>query len=95
MKRNKKLMVAVSVGTIVIELALLAGLWFVFVGALPFLKVIYEPLAQGEVGINEQGLLVVSVLATLALLFWAYHRVSDYLRTRLCWALVHHFHGRG
>lgn len=95
MKKRTKLTLAVSAGTIAIELALFAALWSVFVEALPIIQAFEQRVTQGSAGIGEKSLLIASVLTTLVLLFGGYHKASDYLRSRMCWALVRHFHGKG
>lgn len=89
MTKRRKLTLAVGVGTIVIELTLLGALWFVFAEALPLIKT-FDQMIQGE-----QSLLIALGLALLVFLFMAYHKASDYLRSRMCWALVRHFHEKG
>lgn len=83
------------VGSIAIELALFALLLFLFVWGLPLIEVFDRKMAQGGVGIGEKSMLFVSVLATLLLFLGVVHKASDYLRSRMCWALVRHFHGKG
>ncbi|MBB4282611.1 uncharacterized protein HemY [Agrobacterium tumefaciens] len=92
MNKRRKLTLAVGVGTIVIELALLGALWFVFAEALPLIKTLDQQITQG---VDEKSLLIALGLAWLVFLFMAYHKASDYLRSRMCWALVRHFHEKG
>jgi cbb3-type cytochrome oxidase subunit 3 len=91
MNQRTKLTLAVSVGTIAIEVALLAALWHVFAEALPLIKTFDQQMIQG---VDEQSLLIALGLAWLVVLFMAYHKASDYLRSKMCWALVRHFHGK-
>ncbi|MBO0127130.1 hypothetical protein [Agrobacterium sp. OT33] len=95
MNNRRKLTLAVGVGTIAIELALFAPLLFLFVEGLPLIEAFAQKMAQGGVGIGEKSMLFVSVLATLLLFLGVGHKASDYLRSRMCWALVRHFHGKG
>lgn len=83
------------VGSTAIELALFATLWFLFVEGLPLIEAFAKKMAQGGVGMGEKSTLFVSVLATLLLFLGVGLKASDYLRSRMCWALVHHFHGKG
>lgn len=89
MKERTKLTLVVSVGTVVIELSLFLILWFALLKMLSIV-VAFEQ----QIGTSEKGVLVVSMLAGMVLLFGVYNKASDYLRSRMCWALVRHFHGK-
>lgn len=71
MNQRTKLTLAVSVGTIAIELTLLAALWCVFAKALPLIKTFDQQMIQG---VDEQSLLIALGLAWLVFLFMAYHK---------------------
>lgn len=90
MRARTKLTLAVGLGTLVIEVGLLLILGFVFVEGAKLILTLEESM-----GLTEKSM-TLAVLATgLSLLFLLYSIASDYLRSKMCWALVRHFHEKG
>lgn len=90
MRVRTELTLAVGVGTLAIEVGLLLILGFVFVEGAKF---ILPP--EGSMGLTEKSMMLAVLATGLALLFLVYSKVSDYLRTKMCWALARHFHEKG
>ncbi|MQB34735.1 hypothetical protein [Rhizobium rhizogenes] len=94
MNQRTKVRWAVSAGTVAIEAALLTALWFAASAVLQiFDSLTLSAITDGR-GTGE-GIRLVSLLATLPLLVGAYLRASEFLTSRLCWALVRRFHAKG
>ncbi|WP_223564960.1 hypothetical protein [Agrobacterium tumefaciens] len=89
MRERTKLTLAVGVGTIAIEVALLLTLGFVFVEGAKLILAL-----EGSTGLTEKSMMIAALGTGLALLFLVYSKASDYLRSKMCWGLVRHFHGK-
>lgn len=89
MKDRTKLTLAVGVGTIAIEVGLLLILSSVFVESMQLILAL-----EGNMGTTEKSMMITALVTGLALLFLVYSKASDYLRSKMCWALVCHFHGK-
>lgn len=87
MKERTKLTLAVSVGTIAIELALLFILGFIVFESAKLILAF-----EGSTGLIAKSMVVAALGTGLALLFLVHSKASDYLRSKMCWALVRHFH---
>ncbi len=87
MRARTKLTLAVGVGTLAIELGLIFILLSVFGEGLRFI-VDHE----ANTGTTEKWIMIAALVAGLVLLLLVYNKVSDYLRSKMCWALVRHFH---
>lgn len=94
MKVRTKLSLAVTFGTILIELSLFGALWLLFLSALPLMAAFDRDWMHGSLSVWEQGVGFSLTVAIPIFLYWAYPRVSDFLRTQMCWALVRRFYGR-
>lgn len=90
MRARTKLTLAVGVGTIAIEVGLLLMLGFVFVEGGKLILAL-----EGSTGLTEKSMMIAALGTGLTLLFWVYSIASDYLRSKMCWALVRHFHEKG
>lgn len=94
MRDRTKLSLAVTFGTILIELSLFGALWLLFLSALPLMAAFDRNLMHGSLNVLEQAVGVALMVAIPVFLFWTCHRTSDFLRTQMCWALARHFYGR-
>jgi hypothetical protein len=94
MRDQTKLSLAVIFGTILIELSLFGALLLLFLSALPLMAAFDRNLMHGSLSVLEQGVGLSLTVAIPIFLYWAYPRVSDFLRTQMCWALVRRFYGR-
>ncbi len=90
MRAGTKLTTAVGVGTLAIEVGLLLILGFVFVEGAKLTLTL-----EGNMGLTEKSIMLAALGTGLALTFLVYDKVSDYLRTKMCRALVRHFHEKG
>jgi hypothetical protein len=90
MKERTKLTLAVGIGTIAIELSLFLVLSSVFVETVKLIMV-----HEAKMDTTGKALMIVGLVTGLALMFLVYSKASDYLRARMCWALVRHFHEKG
>lgn len=87
MRDRTKLSLAVTFGSILIELSLFGALWLLFLSALPFMAAFDRNLMHGPLSVSEQAVGVALMVAIPVFLFWTCHRTSD-------WALARHFYGR-
>lgn len=90
MRAQTKLTLAVGLGTLVIEVGLLLILGFVFVEGLRFIVA-----HKVNTVTTEKRIMMAALMVGTVLLFLVYNKVSDYLRSKMCWALVRHFHEKG
>lgn len=90
MRAQTKLTLAVGLGTLVIEVGLLLILGFVFVEGLRFIVA-----HEANTVTTEKRIMMAALMVGTVLLFLVYNKVSDYLRSKMCWALVRHFHEKG
>jgi hypothetical protein len=94
MRDRTKLSLAVTFGTILIELSLLGALWLLFLLALPLMMAFDRNLMHGSLSVLDQAVGVALIVAIPVFLFWTCRRASDFLRTQMCRALVRRFYGR-
>lgn len=94
MRDRTKLSLAVTLGTILIEISLLGALCLLFLATLPLVSTFDRNWLHGSLSTLEQAVGVALMVTIPVFLFWTCHRTSDFLRTQMCWALARHFYGR-